>query len=180
MRHGNARELRRRHRRRHARHHFARDTGAGQRLRFFCAAAKNPGDPDGLVVHAAGLHLVMLHLHPYSNGHLMVAPLEHHSSPQESGPAAQAEFWPLVLKAQRVLQAAYSPHGFNLGMNLGRPAGAGVPGHFHFHLVPRWTGDTNFMTVLAEVRLVPEDLRQSRERLRALFAREEDRLGSTR
>ena len=154
------------------------DTGC-----FFCAAAKNPGDPDGLVVHAGRHHLVMLNLHPYSNGHLMVAPLEHHSSPQESGPAAQAEFWPLVLKAQRVLQAAYSPHGFNLGMNLGRPAGAGVPGHFHFHLVPRWTGDTNFMTVLAEVRLIPEDLRQSRERLRALFAEapeEDTRLGSTR
>ena len=89
----------------------------------------------------------------------------------------------MVLKAQRVLQEAYSPHGFNLGMNLGRPAGAGVPGHFHFHLVPRWIGDTNFMTVLAEVRLIPEDLRQSRERLRALFAQapeEEPRLGSTR
>lgn len=151
---------------------------------FFCAAAHNLGDPDGLVVHAGCHHLVMLNLHPYSNGHLMVAPLEHHSSPQESRPEAQAEFWPLVLKAQRILQAAYSPHGFNLGMNLGRPAGAGVPGHFHFHLVPRWTGDTNFMTVLAEVRLIPEDLRQSRERLRALFAseapEEEPRLGSTR
>ena len=141
---------------------------------FFCAAARNPDGPDSLVVHVARHHLVMLNLHPYSNGHLMVAPLEHHSSPQESGEEARAELWPLVLRSHRVLQAAYSPHGFNFGMNLGKPAGAGVPGHFHFHLVPRWTGDTNFMTVLAEVRLVPEDLRQSRERLRALFAREED------
>ena len=141
---------------------------------FFCAAARNPDDPDGLVVHTGRHHLVMLNLHPYSNGHLMVAPLAHHSSPQESGEEARAELWPLVLRSQRVLEAAYSPHGFNFGMNLGKPAGAGVPGHFHFHLVPRWTGDTNFMTVLAEVRLVPEDLRQSRERLRALFAREED------
>lgn len=141
---------------------------------FFCAAAQNPGDPDGLVVHTTRHHLVMLNLHPYSNGHIMVAPLEHQSTPLESGPAAAAEFWPLVLRCQRVLQEAYAPHGFNLGMNVGKPAGAGVPGHFHFHLVPRWTGDTNFMTVLAEVRLVPEDLRQSRERLRALFIREED------
>ena len=141
---------------------------------FFCTAGSRSDDPEGLVVHKARHHLVMLNLHPYSNGHLMVAPLEHLASPQESGPEAQAEFWPLVLFAQRVLTAAYQPHGFNLGMNLGRPAGAGVPGHFHFHLVPRWTGDTNFMTVLAEVRLVPEDLRHSRERLRALFAREED------
>jgi ATP adenylyltransferase len=104
----------------------------------------------------------------------MVAPLAHLPSPQDCGPEAQADFWPLVLKCQRVLTAAYRPHGFNLGMNLGSPAGAGVPGHCHFHIVPRWTGDTNFMTVLAEVRLIPEDLRQSRERLRALFAREED------
>jgi ATP adenylyltransferase len=99
----------------------------------------------------------------------MVAPLAHFASPQEEDEAARAEFWPLVLKVQRVLAGAYSPHGFNLGMNLGKPAGAGVPGHFHFHLVPRWSGDTNFMTVLAEVRLVPEDLRQTRERLRQLF-----------
>ena len=103
----------------------------------------------------------------------MVAPFSHWASPQEADAAALSEFWPLVLKAQRVLQKAYSPHGFNLGMNLGAPAGAGVPGHYHFHLVPRWNGDTNFMSVLAEVRLVPEDLGQARERLRALFAQEE-------
>ncbi|HEX4499359.1 MAG TPA: HIT domain-containing protein [Thermoanaerobaculia bacterium] len=141
---------------------------------FFCAAAARPADPDGLVVHTGRHHLVMLNLHPYSSGHLMVAPFAHLASPQESAPEAQAELWPLVLKAQRVLAAAYNPQGFNLGMNLGTPAGAGVPGHFHFHLVPRWAGDTNFMTVLAEVRLIPEDLRQTRERLRALFAREEN------
>ena len=141
---------------------------------FCCAAARNPDDPNGLVVHAARQHLVMLNLHPYSNGHLMVAPLEHQATPQESGPEARAEFWPLVLKVQKILGEAYNPHGFNLGLNVGAAAGAGVPGHFHFHLVPRWTGDTNFMTVLAEVRLIPEDLRQSRERLRALFAREEN------
>jgi len=139
---------------------------------FFCAAARDPDaveTPDGLVVAKTGHHLVMLNLHPYSSGHLMVAPLAHFASPQEEDEAARTEFWPLVLKVQRVLSGAYSPHGFNLGMNLGKPAGAGVPGHFHFHLVPRWSGDTNFMTVLAEVRLVPEDLRQTRDRLRQLF-----------
>ena len=141
---------------------------------FFCAAPGGWNDPDSLVVHRSRHHLVMLNLHPYSNGHVMVAPLEHLASPEESGTDARAEFWPLVLRTQRILGEAYRPHGFNLGMNVGSPAGAGVPGHFHFHLVPRWTGDTNFMTVLAEVRLIPEDLRQSRERLRALFAREED------
>jgi ATP adenylyltransferase len=144
---------------------------------FLCAAGRYPegwDHPDSLVVHRARHHLVMLNLHPYSNGHLMVAPLEHLASPLESPPDAQAELWPLVLTCQRILGEAYNPHGFNLGVNIGSPAGAGVPGHFHFHIVPRWTGDTNFMTVLAEVRLIPEDLRHSRERLRALFAREED------
>ena len=141
---------------------------------FFCAAAHDPDDEDRLVVHMARHHLVMLNLHPYSSGHLMVAPLEHLGTPFESSAEACAEFWPLVLKTQRVLAKAYTPDGFNLGMNVGRSAGAGVPGHFHFHVVPRWAGDTNFMTVLAEVRLVPEDLRKTRERLRALFAEEED------
>lgn len=140
---------------------------------FFCAAAQEPEDADRLVVHVARHHLVMLNLHPYSSGHLMVAPLEHLGSPFESSAEACEEFWPLVLKTQRVLAKAYLPDGFNLGMNVGRAAGAGVPGHFHFHVVPRWAGDTNFMTVLAEVRLVPEDLRKTRERLSALFAEEE-------
>jgi ATP adenylyltransferase len=141
---------------------------------FFCAAASRPDDPDGLVVAVSRFHLVILNLHPYSSGHLMVAPLAHLATPQDSAEPARAEFWPLVLKTQRILAAAYAPQGFNMGLNLGQAAGAGVPGHYHFHVVPRWTGDTNFMSVLAEVRLVPEELRQSRERLRALFAQEED------
>jgi ATP adenylyltransferase len=147
---------------------------------FFCAAALQPEDPDGLVVTATPHHLVMLNLHPYSSGHLMVAPRAHLASPQDSPEEARAEFWPLVLKTQRILATAYAPQGFNLGLNLGEAAGAGVPDHFHFHLVPRWRADTNFMSVLAEVRLVPEDLRQSRERLRALFAREDEPLAGNR
>lgn len=145
---------------------------------FFCAAARQPDGPESLVVHTGQHHLVMLNLHPYASGHLMVAPFAHLASPQESPAAERAEFWPLVLAVQRVLEEAYRPQGFNLGMNLGAPAGAGVPGHFHFHIVPRWKGDTNFMTVLGGVRVVPEDLRQARERLRALFAREESTRGT--
>ncbi len=153
---------------------------------FFCAAARRPDDPEGLVVATTRYHLVMLNLHPYSSGHLMVAPLEHVGTPELSSPEARAELWPLVLRVRRVLAAAYAPQGFNLGMNLGQAAGAGVPDHYHFHVVPRWAGDTNFMTVLAEVRLVPEDLRQSRERLRALFvahreqAEQEESIGGNR
>lgn len=140
---------------------------------FLCAAAAGPEDPESLVVDRAAHHLVLLNLHPYANGHLMVAPLAHRASPLDSTAAEAAEFWPLVLRCQRVLQQAYGPDGLNLGANLGQAAGAGVPGHFHFHLVPRWMGDTNFMATLAEVRLIPEDLRQTRDRLRALFGREE-------
>ena len=146
---------------------------------FLCAASRQPDDPEGRVVFATRHHIVMQNLHPYSSGHLMVAPRVHIASPQLAEPDAQAELWPLVLGAQRVLAEAYKPHGFNLGMNLGAAAGAGVPDHFHFHLVPRWAGDTNFMTVLAEVRLVPEDLDAARERLRALFAEQEDLRGAT-
>jgi ATP adenylyltransferase len=147
---------------------------------FFCAAARQPDDPARLVVAMAQHHLVMLNLHPYASGHVMVAPLSHLASPQDSSVPARDEFWPLVLRTQRVLAGAYAPHGFNLGMNLGQPAGAGVPGHYHFHLVPRWAGDTNFMTVLAKVRLIPENLGQTWERLRALFAQEEESSGGIR
>ncbi|MGH9361724.1 MAG: HIT family protein [Thermoanaerobaculia bacterium] len=145
---------------------------------FFCAAVRHPDDPESLVVWTSRHHLVMLNRHPYTNGHLMVAPLAHVASPQESEPEARAELWPVVLAAQRVLDAAYGPDGYNLGMNLGQPAGAGVPGHFHFHLVPRWAGDTNFMSVVAEVRVVPEELGTTRARLRELFSREEARGGT--
>lgn len=139
---------------------------------FLCRAAEEPGDPERLVVHVAEHHLVILNRHPYSSGHVMVAPRAHVGSPQESGKAERAELWPLVLRAHRVLERAYQPDGFNLGMNLGRAAGAGVPEHFHFHIVPRWSGDTNFLGVVAGVRLVPEALYDSWKRLRELFAEE--------
>ena len=137
---------------------------------FFCQAAAEPDNPERLVVHVTDNFLVMLNLHPYTNGHLMVAPLEHIDSPLAMGEQESGEFWPLILKSQAVLEKAYSPEGFNLGLNLGRAAGAGVPDHFHFHIVPRWSGDTNFMSVLGGVRVVPEEPSQILERLRPLFA----------
>lgn len=138
---------------------------------FFCRAAEEPDDPERLLVHLAEHHLVMLNRHPYSNGHVMVAPRAHLASPAECGEAAQRELWPLAITVQEVLFEAYEPDGINLGMNLGRAAGAGVPDHFHLHVVPRWGGDTNFMGVVAGVRTVPESLYDSWSRLRELFAR---------
>ena len=138
---------------------------------FLCAAAAAPDEPERLVVFASTHHLVMLNRHPYTNGHLMVAPLAHQASPRDEEPAAQAELWPLVLAVQEVLEEDLSPDGFNLGLNLGRAAGAGVPGHFHLHVVPRWKGDTNFMGVVAGVRMVPQTLDDSWRRLRRRFVR---------
>lgn len=136
---------------------------------FFCAAAEDPSDPERLVVHRTERFQVVLNRYPYTNGHLMVAPLEHLSSPSLLDAEGHAEFWPLVMLCQEILENSYSPGGFNMGLNLGRAAGAGVPGHFHFHLVPRWEGDTNFMTVVGGVRLVPEDPVEVRDRLAPLF-----------
>jgi ATP adenylyltransferase len=139
---------------------------------IFCAALRDAEDPQRLVVHLTDHHLVMLNRHPYANGHLLLAPRQHVADPGEGAPEARAELWPLALLARRVLSRAYRPDGFNLGMNLGRAAGAGVPDHYHFHVVPRWRGDTNFMTVVGNLRLVPEELSATRERLRALFVEE--------
>lgn len=138
---------------------------------FLCAAAAAEDDPQRLVVHRAARHLVILNRHPYNNGHLMVAPLAHRSSPLLAPDDERDELWRVVGLAQRVLEEAYGPPGLNVGLNLGRAAGAGVPDHFHVHLVPRWEGDTNFMTAVGHTRLIPEDLADTRERLQPIFAR---------
>jgi ATP adenylyltransferase len=137
-----------------------------------CIFCQTGSDREQLVLWRTPLVRVMLNRYPYANGHLMVAPYAHVATPDEASAEARREFWPLVLAARRVLARAYEPDGFNLGTNLGRVAGAGVPGHFHFHLVPRWEGDTNFMSVVGQVRLVPEDLAATAARLRPLFAAE--------
>ena len=137
---------------------------------FLCEAAAEPNEAQRLVVHVAAHHVVLLNRHPYSNGHLLVAPREHVASPLQAAAATRAEAWPLLLLCQRVLEAAYAPDGSNIGMNLGKAAGAGIPDHYHLHVVPRWQGDTNFMTAVADTRLVPEDLLQTRDRLQPLFA----------
>lgn len=137
---------------------------------FFCAAAAAPDDPERLVVLVARHHLVMLNRHPYTNGHLMVAPLEHLGSPDLASEEAQAELWPLVLACRGVVSEYSSPDGFNLGLNDGAAAGAGVPGHYHFHVVPRWSGDTNFMGAVADTRMVPQALDDTWRDLRHRFA----------
>lgn len=101
---------------------------------------------------------VVLNAYPYTSGHLMVMPVRHVAELEDLEGEESAALWAVVTRAVRVLKAAYRPEGLNLGANLGRAAGAGVPGHFHVHCVPRWNGDTNFMTTTAEVRVLPESL----------------------
>jgi len=140
--------------------------GAGEGGCIFC---DKPGldDDEALIVHRGERAFVVLNLYPYANGHLMVAPYRHLAGPGELDEAERADVWRLLDEAVRALTAAMSPHGFNAGLNLGRVAGAGVEGHLHMHVVPRWNGDTNFMPVLADVKVMPEHITRTAEKLRA-------------
>jgi ATP adenylyltransferase len=114
---------------------------------------------------------VVANLYPYSGGHVMVAPRRHVGSLGEATPEELGEMMSLARRLEAVFREVYRPEGINLGMNLGRPAGAGVADHIHMHLVPRWTGDTSFMTVVGGTRVIPEEPEQTARRLRPYFER---------
>ena len=135
---------------------------------IFCNTA--PGRDD-LVLVRGRLTYVILNLYPYNNGHLMVVPDRHVATLEASTPEERVELMRFTRHAEMALTEAYAPQGINIGINLGRPAGAGVPDHLHVHLVPRWNGDTNFMTVIGNVRVLPEDLGATAEKLRPIFER---------
>jgi ATP adenylyltransferase len=126
-------------------------------------------DDDALIVHRGERACVLLNLYPYSNGHMMVAPYRHLPDPAALDERERSEMWLLLERAIAALRTAFDPDGFNCGINLGRAAGAGVEGHLHLHVVPRWSGDTNFMPVLADVRVMPEHLNRTLEKLRAAW-----------
>ncbi len=109
---------------------------------------------------------VVLNAYPYTSGHLMVMPVRHVGEIEDLHPEEAGAVWGAVTEAVQALKSAYTPEGLNLGVNLGRPAGAGVPGHFHVHVLPRWNGDTNFMTTVAEARVLPEALPDTYARVR--------------
>ena len=123
----------------------------------------------GAVIWQGGRCGAVVNAYPYTAGHLMVLPLRHVGELEDVGAGEAAELWAAVADAVRAVKAAYRPDGINMGANLGRAAGAGVPGHFHVHLLPRWDGDTNFMTTVAEARVVPEALPVTLGRLRAAW-----------
>lgn len=133
---------------------------------FICDAAEREVCLETLTVWKGGLTLVMLNKFPYNNGHLLVAPLRHVGDINELTVEEGQELFATLQKAVGWMENAYSPHGFNVGMNLGRTAGAGLPEHLHIHIVPRWHGDVNFMSVVGEVKVMSESLEASRERIR--------------
>ena len=128
-------------------------------------------DTEAHIVHRGRLCYVILNRFPYNNGHLMVVPYAHVSTLEDLDAETLANLMALTQLSLRVLREAYSPQGFNVGMNIGGVAGAGVAGHVHLHVVPRWGGDTNAMAVVGETRVIPEWLHQTYERLRPLFER---------
>jgi ATP adenylyltransferase len=136
-----------------------------------CRARDGEDGADRLLVHSTELSFVVMNLFPYSGGHVMVAPRRHVGSLGEATLEELGEMMALARRLEAVLRQEYRPDGINLGMNLGRSAGAGVADHIHLHLVPRWTGDTSFMTVIGETRVIPEEPAQACLRLRPYFAR---------
>jgi ATP adenylyltransferase len=129
-------------------------------------------DRDNYVLYRGRAACIILNLYPYNNGHLMVLPYEHTANLDELPEDVQAELMHLVSLSVRLLRRVMKPDGFNIGANMGRIAGAGVDRHIHLHIVPRWTGDTNFMPVIANTRVIPELLDQTYDRLRVALTAE--------
>lgn len=130
---------------------------------FLCAAAAGITEPqrrDRLVLWTTGHSVVLINRYPYTNGHILIAPKAHKADFEELTEAEQLDLAQQSTRVLKLLKRAISPQGFNLGTNLGRCAGAGVPGHLHQHVVPRWSGDTNFMSVVGDVRVVPQAMSQ--------------------
>jgi ATP adenylyltransferase len=136
---------------------------------IFCDKAAQSDDQENLIVHRGVHAFVLLNLFPYNNGHLMVAPYRHTADLSALDDAATLEMLTLARQAQAALHTAFHPEGYNLGMNLGKVAGAGIAEHLHLHIVPRWNGDTNFMPVLADVKVLPDALHSSAAKIRAAW-----------
>ena len=135
------------------------------------SAAKDPSEfnQSSLIVFRGTTCYVILNLYPYNNGHLMVVPNRHIPSLAAATHEELCELIELTRRSEIALIEGYSPHGINMGINLGKPAGAGVLDHVHMHIVPRWSGDTNFMTVVGQTRVLPEELSQTVAKLRPIF-----------
>jgi ATP adenylyltransferase len=144
-------------------------TGGAKTEGCVMCLAHQPGEGEKLVVHRGAANFVVMNLYPYSGGHVMVAPYRHVGSLGQATPDELSEMMALARTTEAAFLEEYRPDGINLGMNLGRAAGAGVADHIHLHVVPRWIGDTNFMTAVGDVRVIPEGPAEACQRLRARF-----------
>ncbi len=136
----------------------------------FCGILNNSAsDEEKFILHRAEFNFVILNIYPYISGHLMVVPDAHLADLDCAAKESTDELMDLTKHCQTVLREVYQPHGFNVGMNLGKAAGAGVAEHYHQHILPRWIGDANFMTVIGKTRTIPEDLRTTYEKLKNKF-----------
>ena len=136
----------------------------------FCDAIAAGDDEKTLVVFRGAKNFIILNAFPYTSGHVMIVPYAHVADLSAADPETLSEMMQLAQRVQAALESAYHPQGYNLGMNLGQAAGAGVLGHLHLHVLPRWAGDANFMTVVGETRVEPENLSTTYEKLRKALA----------
>jgi ATP adenylyltransferase len=136
---------------------------------IFCDKPKENDDEKNLIVHRGKYCYIILNAFPYTNGHVMVVPFAHEDQLQKLDSSMATEMMALTQKTESVLRELYRPEGINLGMNIGKAAGAGVAGHVHMHVLPRWTADANFMSVIGETRVLPEDLATTYMRMKGKF-----------
>ncbi|MEJ5364287.1 MAG: HIT domain-containing protein [Desulfosoma sp.] len=139
---------------------------------IFCPEGDGLSDEERLILYRGRRTMVMMNKYPYNNGHLLVAPWRHVAGLEDLTDEEMTDLMKKVQDCVKILRRIMRPDGFNVGLNLGAAAGAGVESHLHFHVVPRWEGDTNFMTVFADVRSIPEHLRQTYDKLRPHFEKE--------
>lgn len=138
---------------------------------IFCIKPQEADDKRNLILYRGKSSFIMMNRYPYNNAHLMISPYKHISDLEQLSDKENLELMRLIRKSITILKEKLSPHGFNIGMNLGRVAGAGVENHLHFHIVPRWEGDTNFMPVIGHTKVMSEGLEETWEKLRRTFSK---------
>ncbi len=143
----------------------------GEKTCIFCDALKKEDD-EAFILYRGEKNLIMMNIYPYNNGHIMIAPKEHIRTPADAPLEVMYEMSFLIQASLRALGILFSPHGFNIGMNVGRTAGAGVVEHFHLHIVPRWEGDSNFVSVFSDTKIVAMDVKTVYQRLKPVLLKE--------
>lgn len=141
---------------------------------FVCYAIEDNDDEENLLVARFSNSIVLMNRYPYNNGHLLICPNSHNSDLNDVGESERTELMQVINISTSVIKKVYKPHGYNIGLNAGSAAGAGLPGHLHFHILPRWNGDTNFTATIADIKVVNESMRESYQSLKKEFEKYTD------